>query len=89
MIMWFKKWLRFCYLCWFGPWPSEKDVVECLILMEKSGRELRWELRKRGFYMNGPAFYQFMHHLEKKGVVYGYYKNVTTDDKERFYSLPR
>lgn len=57
---------------------------------ERSGRELRADLTKRGFRQSSPAFYRLMGRLEDMKLVEGKYQNTTVATqvvRERRYKI--
>jgi DNA-binding PadR family transcriptional regulator len=57
---------------------------------ERTGREVRDELKRYRVRQSGPAFYQMMARLEKSGLVKGWYTQDVVDGqiiKERRYRI--
>jgi len=65
-------------------------VVSGLRAGERTGREVREELKRYRVRQSGPAFYQMMARLEKAGLVKGWYTQDVVDGqiiKERRYRI--
>jgi DNA-binding PadR family transcriptional regulator len=65
-------------------------VLGSLLGSERTGREVREELRRYRVRQSGPAFYQMMARLESTGLVKGWYTQEVIEGqiiKERHYRL--
>jgi DNA-binding PadR family transcriptional regulator len=65
-------------------------VLGSLLGRERTGREVREELRRYRVRQSGPAFYQMMARLESTGLVKGWYTQEVIEGqiiKERHYRL--
>ncbi len=65
-------------------------VIGSLTGGERTGREVRRELKRYRVRQSGPAFYQMMARLEKAGLVEGWYTQEVVDGqiiKERCYRV--
>lgn len=66
------------------------SVLAFLQAEERSGKEVRAQLRELGMRRSGPAFYQLMSRLEDAGLVRGRYDQKVVDGqiiKERCYTI--
>jgi len=65
-------------------------VIGAVRTEERSGRQIRSELKRYRVRQSGPAFYQMMARLEKAGLVEGRYTQEVVDGqiiKERCYRI--
>jgi DNA-binding PadR family transcriptional regulator len=65
-------------------------VIGALLNEERTGREIRAELKRYRVRQSGPAFYQMMARLEKSDLVEGWYEQEVVDGqiiKERCYRI--